>query len=315
MSGTVGMVGVPIVDMSEDDATVAGFLRKARDAANGKVDEQLIYRGHAESSWVLAPELLRNPKNPLEKLDGVDSTLREQRMFDDFSTHLFAFRPELVAGGNPDEDNVLQWRVMALARHFGLPTRFLDFTANPLVALFFAVCEHENEDGVVWGVRYEKRLKVWEVGKGTNLPQGKISPLELSYLMLSGVPKPDRTYGPKWTSVAAKCSEIARRYDSNVPVPNQVSLVDVAFVPEHVDARVTAQSSLFMYELSCKAKRLWQRWQERGSVWGIRIPADTAKIRLRTELSLMGINRASLFPGLEGVAKHIRWWVYEMGNT
>lgn len=42
------------------------------------------------------------------------------------------------------------WGALAVARHYGVPTRLLDWTRNISVAAFFAACREPEADGAVW---------------------------------------------------------------------------------------------------------------------------------------------------------------------
>ena len=72
------------------------------------------------------------------------------------------------------------------------------------------------------------------------------------------------------------------------------------FIPRHITARITAQSGLFTihpnpYEPFTTDK-----------IDRIIIPNDI-RYMLKKTLDRYGINRVSLFPGLDGLARHIQW--------
>src|SRR5947207_725092 len=95
-----------------------------------------VYRGQRLSTWSLRPGLLRaEPRIPGTHLFVEQILLRE-----------FKERVRLLLPSLPHDE----WEWLALAQHHGLLTRLLDWTGNPLVALFFAVERSGDTDSVVW---------------------------------------------------------------------------------------------------------------------------------------------------------------------
>jgi hypothetical protein len=92
-----------------------------------------IYRGHASKDWPLIPKAGR--------AEFFLSNNRCIGRFNDWCKQAIAYMPNL-----PDN----QWERMAIAQHYGLATCLLDWTTNPLVALYFACSELPHSDAAFY---------------------------------------------------------------------------------------------------------------------------------------------------------------------
>ena len=170
------------------------------------------------------------------------------------------------------------WHWLALGQHRGLPTRLLDWTYSPFVALHFATANLADmtEDGVVWTINF--------------VDANRFVPRRLKRIM------------------AAEGSDTAtvdmlgafgslRDFDHLSRTPFVVFLE-----PPSLDLRITNQLALF--SLMSSASATLDEWLARHSRLARRviIPASL-KWEVRDKLDQANVNERVLFPGLDGLSR------------
>lgn len=88
-----------------------------------------LYRGHSDARWVL--------QSSLERILGPSWDGEKAKSFEDYSLKQFCSKFHLYDRDNLKPTSKLAW--LAVMQHHGVPTRLLDFTESPYVALYFAV--------------------------------------------------------------------------------------------------------------------------------------------------------------------------------
>jgi hypothetical protein len=119
-----------------DIDSVGDFVTRIRQFEQRHI-AQWFFRGHSDNSFKLVPSLFRLS---LEETFATWDEL-EKYMMDAFKRESTPFLEHAPA----DE---MEW--LALAQHHGLPTCLLDWTSNPLIALYFAVEFGPEIDADVW---------------------------------------------------------------------------------------------------------------------------------------------------------------------
>lgn len=230
----------------------------------GPFHSHLIHRGMVDARWKLETSLERH---------GLVE--RERDLLRNFKKY------SQIPGIQPIDD----WEWLTIGQHHGLPTRFLDWTYSPLVALHFATDEANlkyKTPGVVWSIDY---VRIHE-----RLPKAVKNLLE-------------KSNAPTFTTTALA---------DGIEGPARLSELEdgqpfmLVLEPPSLDARVVNQYAGLSIMSTPDADLI--KWlDEFPDPVAIRTIVPTwMKPEVREKLDKSNINERVVFPGPDGLATWLR---------
>lgn len=242
-----------IVHKSVD--SVSGLIKEIPDLAE---HQRLLFRGHDTTEYKILPTCAR-PHTFLTK-SKVLNAKDERDIFERFRRRSHDLLGAQQGAG----------KALLVARHHGLPVRLIDWTSNPLAALFFACCGKENNDAHLWAIRRRRNIRKYEFADLFEI--GETAAL---FRKMNNTATYLRVIDPVYNS------DRIRAQDGYFTVhgPRGESL-------ESVFPRLTPKNSDF----------------DRVICWTI---AKDRKLELIQQLSQLGVTRRTVYPDLDGIAKSI----------
>ncbi len=238
----------PIADISN----VAGLLEVLQDH---RAASDIWYRGQSYVEWKLLPSLGRTP----------ETLAKETNLIARFKQSASLLLQPLPAN---------DWEWLTIMQHYRVPTRLLDWTESPLVALYFAVDESDSRDGSLW-VLNPAQLNL----------ESNIKPDIDGYIPYLG-------------------EELTENYLPEKLQSERFSKLDpIAVIGPRNNPRMQAQLGVFTV-IHREAKPI-ECIGARRHVTKFRVPGD-AKSHIRKELSTLSLNKFQLFPDLQSLGDILR---------
>lgn len=225
---------------------------------------ELWYRGHGSNSYKLEPFIHRDrAAEHRAEIEGMeksvyDELLRRSPLFDTYKRD--------------------QWDLLFLMQHYRAPTRLLDWTASPLIALFFALMSGSKaQDAIVWC----------------------LDPSAWNGIILADIKEPARIF----TTDESIVKQYHPTFDEKSSRSEPLAIQGIMNNP-----RINAQKGRFIiFGSEPKPLEVYaQQFKIRNNVLHPLVIDKNAKPKILADLESYGVTYSTIFPDLEGLAIEIR---------
>ncbi len=249
--------------------SIDALIRAVNDLPNS-----FFFRGQANSDWKL--------QSSLERVIGDQWSTELAQKFEDFSLKQFRSKFHLYDHENISPTSKLAW--LSIMQHYGVPTRLIDFTESPYVALYFA-------------------LEAYNIQSGKNLALYALDYSAILEKSISYIRSKDSGFQETRFSVHEKQDAI---FDN---VVDRFSY-DIAWIgePTQLNARLDRQSGSFLVSGNRGLRVedvLSSSLYADAPMFKYVIPSDLVR-GVYALLRKMNINSKSLYGDLDGLARWIR---------
>lgn len=251
-----------------------------------KTEYKLFFRGQSNCSYGVLPGVFRE-----NRIESEAEAVKE----------LSLLAPQEFGQTVPLFDR------LAKMQHYGLPTRLLDITTNPLVALFFSCWE------------YERNKNMDKDGEIIILIDKPVTPEDKIACCLSLLAEYDVLEGKIYDFISFLVENGAMKENASLDEKKIQSLTSrfVTVIPPMNNQRIRSQHGAFLLlgtewdgrstefckkSFDIKSELLSNK--KDGVPRSIKISAER-KRELLEDLDILGINEATLFPELEHQASYV----------
>lgn len=285
--------------METNIGSISTFIKRMKEIVP-KENHTLFYRGHSDSEYIDIPYIYR----PLKNNNIIFPYIKDEHNI---------FRKIIMACPNDFLNCKSAFDYLVKMQHYGLPTRLLDVTSNPLVALYFSCTTNNGKGGkngevIVYEIP-DKDIKYYSSDTVSVIANIAKRPDDLSVTKLKLLESKKWIEEKYYSRLIHEIQEEKPYFKDEIKLEHLESVVFVQ--PKLENQRLIKQSGSFLLfgiddnklRPAKIPKNFYKKSKDKARVR--LIIALNGKKKILKELDELSISEATLYPEIDKVTKYL----------